>query len=57
MSIENLDISIGQAISWHGCEGCIMDIYDNDIVIEVCGETFTVDADEFAEQNEDLVID
>ena len=56
MHSEDLDISIGQAITWHGADGCIMSIDGDSIVIEVMGETILTDADELAEQNEDLII-
>lgn len=57
MKITDLDIAIGQAINWNGADGCIMDINNNTIVIEVMGEVIEVSPTEFAEQNEDLVID
>ena len=56
MNITELNINIGQAINWNGQWGCLMDFNEEEITLEVMGETFTVSPDEFADQNPALVI-
>ena len=55
--MKNIEITVGQSVDWYGATGCIMDIDNESVTIEVLGESILTDVDELAEQNPDLVID
>lgn len=56
-TMKNIEITVGQSVDWYGATGCIMDIDNESVTIEVLGESILTDVDELAEQNPDLVID